>query len=90
MPSDANGSFPSVAATKKISELTAAEKGELCDWYAGLFGGYGHMTECGASSVQVYTSQAVCIANAFPNDCVATVAQFRHARWQKSLRKTAY
>lgn len=72
----ADASLPSVPTTKKISELTTDEKGQLCAWYADLFGGYGHVTECGASSVQVYPSQAVCIAAAFPADCMATVEEF--------------
>jgi hypothetical protein len=76
------GTTSGVTGTKKLPNLTAADRKAICDWTADLYGGYGKIIECGdvgGISVTIYgpASQAECIAEAalVPSTCQATVAQ---------------
>ncbi len=74
---DAGSAVPPIDPNKMAVDLTDAEKGELCDWMAALWGGYGHETPCssGFGSVAMYKDQATCKGEFTPN-CVMTVAEF--------------
>jgi hypothetical protein len=67
-----NGS--GVDGTKSLSTLTMDEKGKLCDWLAGLVGGYGKADACGMGKYTPPMSQADCASN-LPI-CDVTVANF--------------
>src|SRR5579872_5795558 len=65
-----------VASDKRIDSLSPAERGALCDYQAGRFGGYGKSMDCGGGlSIDAPDSQAACVAQ-FPPTCAATVADF--------------
>jgi len=58
------------------SGLTTAEKGALCDWVAGKFGGYGMTIDCGnGTGIASNSSQQGCI-DSVPASCGATVAEY--------------
>jgi hypothetical protein len=49
----ANGgasNLPDLDPNTDIADLTDEQKGELCDWYVSLYGGYGVTTECGGGA----------------------------------------
>jgi hypothetical protein len=78
--SDASG----VEASKKLTALTDAEKGTLCDWMVGRAGSYGNPGTCdrtqpaATSPFLAYDDQAACVADspdATFTSCQATVAQ---------------
>jgi len=63
--------LPDVDPGKNIRELTPEEKGELCDWVANLFGGYGTSAECpDGSRVRNFSDQAQCIESGFMFACM--------------------
>ena len=73
-----------VSSSKKLIDLTAAEKGRVCDWMVGKAGSYGKpgtcdRTQTGANSpVWVYDDQADCVddsPDATFTECTATVGQ---------------
>ena len=65
--------------TKRLVDLSGAEKGQLCDWAVGKVGSYGTPSRCTQpTTVFVYADQAACIedsVDATDSDCAATVAQ---------------
>lgn len=63
---------------KRITALDDTEKGQLCDWYVALLGGYGASNSCpNFGSIEVYESQAVCVSAGLRFNCpLVTVAQF--------------
>jgi hypothetical protein len=75
-PSGAAGSS-GVTGTKTLAALSAAEKGQICDWTASLYGGYGKTVTCADSTIDGPESQADCLAvsAALSPSCSATVAQ---------------
>jgi hypothetical protein len=67
-----------VGETEAIANLTDAEKSQICDWVASLYGGYGNSMTCPDGTPVVGPStQAVCLAQAtsIRSGCSATVAQ---------------
>jgi hypothetical protein len=73
-----------VDATKRLDALSAAEKGQLCDWIASKMGGYGHTTSCGSDlTLDAPANQAECVAE-MPATCAATVAQAEACQNQTS------
>jgi len=64
---------------KAIGDLSPAELGKLCDWYAGLVGGYSQK-ECDDGTILLVTSgtQEACISNSLNNNesCDKTVADY--------------
>lgn len=72
------GVFSGVTGTKTIGSLTDADKKQICDWTASLYGGYGQTITCSAiSSITGPESQAACLAVAatIESTCSATVTQ---------------
>lgn len=73
-----------VDGAKKLTALTDAEKGTLCDWMVGRAGSYGNPGTCdrtqpaATSPFLAYDDQAACVADspdATFTTCQATVAQ---------------
>jgi hypothetical protein len=62
--------------SRTISTLTEAEKGEVCDWFAPMAGGYGAAPTCANWIVAAPPDKATCVGDDFPN-CTATVGQFQ-------------
>lgn len=63
-----------VSGSKTLANLTPAEQGQICDWQAGLEGGYGKSATCSdGSTINNYETRADCVADA--PSCTATVAQ---------------
>jgi hypothetical protein len=57
---------------KNLRELTADEKGDLCDWAVTLIGGYGARNTCSdGSTLQNHADRAQCIAVGFMYACQA-------------------
>jgi hypothetical protein len=72
-----NGPTSGVDGTKKIGTLSSAEKKQLCDWQAGINGGYGKSTKCdGGLSVSGAKTQSACVSKLPPPSCEATVTEF--------------
>lgn len=76
------GTTSGVTGSKKLPQLTDADKKAICDWTAGLYGGYGKSIDCGSSGGMSLTitgpvDLAECLAEAalVPSTCQATVAQ---------------
>jgi hypothetical protein len=68
--------LPDLNPNEDVADLTSEEMGELCDWYAGLFGGYNVTTVCPAGgSSQTPRDQAFCVTYT-KYRCPVTVAQF--------------
>ena len=66
-----------IPASTLTSDLNDTQKAELCDWHAGVFGGYGHSVNCGMGMVAFPADQATCVAISFSGFCnKATVGQF--------------
>jgi hypothetical protein len=83
---DAGGGPPSktsrVSGSKRLSNLTDADKKAICDWTASLYGGYGKSLSCGGDADITLTvtgpaTQPECLARAalVSPACQATVAQ---------------
>jgi hypothetical protein len=73
-----------VDTTKRLDSLSAAEKGQMCDWIASKMGGYGASKSCGADlTLEAPASQAECVAE-MPATCAATVAQLEACTNQTS------
>jgi len=71
-----DATLPPIAPSKLISDLSAEEKGQLCDWSAALQGGYGTVTVCSdGSSVMNSANRESCVAT-FMFRCPVTVSQF--------------
>ena len=72
---------PTLDPNRKLTDLTRAEAGLLCDWEAASLGGYGTSTDCKGEGVGVTVSgnpnQAVCIKSEFDQTCPQfTVAEY--------------
>jgi hypothetical protein len=60
-----------------LSALTEAERGDLCDFMAGLYGGYGKAFVCQGQTVdQGPANRAACLQEVATWNCAATVGQF--------------
>jgi hypothetical protein len=67
---------PPIDPSTTVPELTAAQKGDLCDWLTNLLGGYGSTITCPATvTIQNYANQSQCEAVVFRSGCMYTVAQ---------------
>ena len=73
----ASGNTSGVTGSKKLPQLTDADRKAICDWTASLYGGYGKSMACGSLTVYAPANQAECLAEAalVPSTCQATVAQ---------------
>jgi hypothetical protein len=67
---------PDLDPNADIAALTDEQKGELCDWYVSLYGGYGVTTQCGGgSSTRTPDTRDQCVGlTTFP--CPVTVAEY--------------
>ena len=65
-------------ASKRLIDLTDAEKGTFCDWAVAKYGGYGRTCNSDGAFM-LYTDRAACIADAPSSsstpDCQNTVQQ---------------
>jgi hypothetical protein len=78
-----------VTTTKTVGALTDGEKGTLCDWSTGRYGGYGCKATCdGGISYTNKKDQAACKAS-FKSTCPATVAQAEECIRQDSVNRCA-
>lgn len=69
------GPTSGVEPTKTIGELNTAEKKQLCDWQAGVSGGYGKTTKCeGGLSTSNPKTQTACVQKMNLPSCQASVA----------------
>ena len=76
--STASAGASGVVGSKKLVDLTDAEKKQLCDWQASMNGGYGHVTACGDAGVtSVNSTAAECSRGilTLPATCTAVVSQ---------------
>src|SRR5581483_3970585 len=69
-----SSSSPAVDGNTQISATTNADKVNLCNWYAGLAGGYGSMPACSMALLMAPPSEADCVST-FP-DCAVPVSTF--------------
>jgi hypothetical protein len=54
----------------KLTALDSDQKGAVCDWMAGLYGGYGVTTQCPAGgSSQTFPSRDVCLSVGLKYNC---------------------
>lgn len=61
---------PSISGTKTLSALSSTEKGQLCDFSACPFGGYGKSKTCsGGMSAKSKASQSACLGDATWTKC---------------------
>jgi hypothetical protein len=73
----------SVDGTKKVADATTADLSAICDWFAGLVGGYGAPRTCSTAILTAPLSQADCVGSFPPCDvtfsdfeaCVSVVTQ---------------
>jgi len=63
-----------VDSSKQVSAVTDADKGALCDWFAGMVGGYGATSTCADAALEAPPDKASCMSD-FPN-CAVTIAVF--------------
>lgn len=73
---------PDIDASKRLTELTTAERITLCDWFAAMAGGYGAgtTTHCGVSTANISAgqSQSACVSDLsnYRASCLMTVHAF--------------
>jgi hypothetical protein len=71
-----DAALPSIDPSTTVPELTAAQKGELCDWIESQLGGYGVTITCPAmKTIQNYANESECEAVMFRSGCAYTVGQ---------------
>jgi hypothetical protein len=64
----------------RIATLSEDEVKQYCDWFAGVYGGYGHAISCEGVQSTGYMDQGTCVSDfmeleaKIPN-CPATVGQ---------------
>jgi len=76
---------PSLNDQKLLGELSAKDKGAICDYIACGFGGYGKSIACGGNiSVQAKASQAACLSDTVFTSC-ANLASGAYLACQKQL-----
>jgi hypothetical protein len=69
-----SGGDPGVNGSTQISAATEADKMNLCNWFAGMVGGYGATTSCSMALIEAPPSEAECVST-FPN-CAVPVSTF--------------
>lgn len=67
--SESGSAPPDIPRSTPTAALDETQRAALCDWNADLFGGYGHVRECGGTPVSTYPNQAECVANGFTGFC---------------------
>jgi len=72
--SGTSGGDPGVNGSTQISAATDADKMNLCNWFAGLSGGYGSTSSCSMALITAPPSEADCVST-FP-DCAVPVSTF--------------
>jgi hypothetical protein len=73
---DDGPALPPIDPSTKLTDLTDAQKAELCDWMNAELGGYGLVTDCGGGNTTKNSSdQAQCVATALTYRCPVTVGQ---------------
>ena len=65
---------PPVDGTQQVSAIDATDKMNLCNWFAGLVGGYGSTPTCSMALISAPPSEADCISS-FPT-CAVPVSTF--------------
>lgn len=70
--------LPAVDPSTPLNTLTTDQKKEICDWYVGLYGGYGVTTPCPTGgSTQTFPTQDICVAVGLKYNCTsATVGEY--------------
>ena len=72
--SGTSGGDPGVNGSTQISATNDAEKMNLCNWFAGMVGGYGATPSCSMALIEAPPSEADCVST-FP-DCAVPVSTF--------------
>ena len=72
--SSTSSSSPNVDGSKQVSALSTTDKTSMCDWFAGLVGGYGSTPSCSMAVITAPPSKSECLTS-FPS-CAVTVAMF--------------
>jgi hypothetical protein len=72
--SGTSGGDPGVNGSTQISAATEADKMNLCNWFAGMVGGYGAAPTCSMALIEAPPSEAECVST-FP-DCAVPVSTF--------------
>ena len=63
--------------SEKLSDLSDAEQGALCDWAAGVYGGYGKSVTCSnGTNSSSEASRQVCLSRNIAS-CSATVGDMK-------------
>jgi hypothetical protein len=65
---------PPVDGNTQISAATNTDKMNLCNWFAGMAGGYGSPSTCSMALITAPPSEADCVST-FP-DCAVPVSTF--------------
>jgi len=66
----AEANEPTIDRKTQLIELTAGQKGALCDWQNTALGGYGKVTDCpGLPAMYNAKNQATCVVLAFFEPC---------------------
>lgn len=80
-PGGSTATASGVDDSRRVAAASSSERGQLCDWWAGLSGGYGgSITKCnGSGRIFAAKSQAECVGrlSAIPPSCGATVGEFQ-------------
>jgi hypothetical protein len=79
-PAETGGASSGLPADRRLIDLTATEKGQMCDWITATHGGYGHTPVCGSGTpILSYPDRASCVADSPSStstpSCAATVSQ---------------
>ena len=72
--SSGGGGPSGVDGTKQVTAVTDSEKGQLCDWFVAMVGGYGAVQTCEIASLNAPPTKAECLAT-FPV-CSVPVSAF--------------
>jgi hypothetical protein len=72
--SSSSNASPPVDGNTQISAATDTDKMNLCNWFAGLSGGYGSTASCSTALITAPPSEADCVST-FP-DCAIPVSTF--------------
>jgi hypothetical protein len=63
--------LPDVEPATRLTALDTDQKSVVCDWVAGLYGGYGVTTQCPAGgSSQTFPSRDVCVSVGLKYNCL--------------------
>ena len=72
---------PEAGTARYLPDLTLDERKALCDWAAGIAGGYGHTQSCSNGlEVQNFKDQATCLDQYLGTCTTVTVQQYVDCR----------